>query len=106
MHHRPSEQANKCKGTRQAAVKQAKSQNLIKSRTGSRKQTGTDQIKKKGRLKPQRPESHWICADEGMRCRWGDGRGSSGEENEVIVGQMGVEGKRLSLAHATKFANI
>ncbi len=27
-----------------------------------------------------------------MRCRWGDGRGSSGEGNEVIAMQIGVAG--------------
>ncbi len=31
-------------------------------------------------------------SDEGIRQRWGDGRGSSGEGNEVIAGQMGVAG--------------
>ncbi len=29
-----------------------------------------------------------------MRCRWGDGRGNSGEGNEVTAGQMGVAGSR------------
>lgn len=30
-----------------------------------------------------------------MRCRWDDGRGSSGEGDEVIAGQMGVLGSGL-----------
>ncbi len=34
-------------------------------------------------------------ADEGKRCRWGDGWGSSGVGNEVIAGQMGVAGSGM-----------
>lgn len=41
--------------------------------------------------------SDWYMkrADMGMQCRWGDGRGSSGEGNEVIAGKMGVAGSEL-----------